>query len=411
MNQNKEDIMNAIKSIIEKRKTINNEYSEMHDVNITQNKNIDGTGSFSLGVKQIKENIMSAEQYAFIGAEVPQFYRYSGFKRKLAKKVAKLLLYLLQIITKPQRNYNNMVIQSLNMVADRFDAIERLLLTEVHDIERNKSLFHSQEVLRSQLLELKKNLSIKENISKKIPENDMENKPVHGKNYENMSLAQNNDLNLDAMYLSFENLFRGPRETIKEKQRYYLPIIKKAIAEIKKPSILDIGCGRGEWLELLIENGFQAKGIDSNNFMVQLCKEHGLNVEEYDAINYLMSAKSESYNVITGFHLIEHFSFSNLIKFIDEVFRTLVPGGVAIFETPNPENIVVSSLSFYRDPSHINPLVPDTMKFVFEQRGFHNVEINRLHKRNDVEPVGNRLMDEILTMANMEMDYAVIGYK
>ncbi|UCB47018.1 MAG: class I SAM-dependent methyltransferase, partial [Spirochaetota bacterium] len=215
----------------------------------------------------------------------------------------------------------------------------------------------------------------------------------------------------DAMYAAFEDQFRGRREDIKERQRIYLAYIKEVNAGTKEAPVLDLGCGRGEWLELLKENEFVAEGVDSNSVFIKMCSELGLDATESDIIEYFRSQKEKTYGAITGFHIVEHLPLTDLINLFDEALRTLIPGGVVIFETPNPENIIMGSFYFYRDPSHLKPIVPDTLKFLLEQRGFVKSIIKRLHPRTEAEYTGNKYIDDIIHSMNMEMDYSVIGYK
>ncbi|MGE5473038.1 MAG: methyltransferase domain-containing protein [Ignavibacteriales bacterium] len=217
---------------------------------------------------------------------------------------------------------------------------------------------------------------------------------------------------LDAMYVSFEEQFRGEREDIKERIKFYLPYMKQLQSEEKDMNILDIGCGRGEWLELLKENGYEAKGIDLNRVMVNYCKELKLDVIESDAIEYLKKLKTNSLDVITGFHIVEHLSIETLIALIDESFRVLKPKGMLIFETPNPENIIVGSCSFYSDPTHRNPIPPETLKFFVSSRGFSKAEIVRLHPLNYFNyDNSDDSMKHISFRFNMEQDYSVLAVK
>ncbi|MCL4477966.1 MAG: class I SAM-dependent methyltransferase, partial [Deltaproteobacteria bacterium] len=215
----------------------------------------------------------------------------------------------------------------------------------------------------------------------------------------------------DAMYVSFEDRFRGTQADIKERQRVYLPYIHEALKNTDNAQVLDVGCGRGEWLELLKEQNIHAKGIDINRIMVAQAKELGLDVEEADVIEYLKRQKENSLSVITGFHIVEHLPFEILVKLIDESLRVLKTKGMVIFETPNPENLMVGAYSFYTDPTHRNPLPPDTLKFVAEARGFTNVKILRLHRRNEQTSAVSDPLHELMERMNMEQDYALIGYK
>ncbi|UQZ83957.1 bifunctional 3-demethylubiquinone-9 3-methyltransferase/ 2-octaprenyl-6-hydroxy phenol methylase [Paenibacillus konkukensis] len=215
----------------------------------------------------------------------------------------------------------------------------------------------------------------------------------------------------DAMYVSFEDQFRGTREDIKVRLEVYLPYVDKVRERTGDNSVIDIGCGRGEWLELLENNDFKAIGVDMNKVMVDSCVELGLNANLCDAIEYLRSQKKGSTSVITGFHIIEHLPLNKLITLFDEALRVLKPGGMIIFETPNPESIWVGAFTFRGDPTHINPLVPDTVKFLVEQRGYIKPKIVRLHKREEPEYTGQKYVDEIIYKFNMEQDFSIIAYK
>lgn len=214
---------------------------------------------------------------------------------------------------------------------------------------------------------------------------------------------------LDAMYVAFEDRFRGTTEDIKERISIYLPYVQEARKATKNAPVLDIACGRGEWLSLMQENDIQAKGIDINQAMLSQCQDKGLNVIETDVITYLKNQKSNSLSVITGFHIIEHLSFKVVMSLYDEVFRVLKPGGTVIFETPNPENLVVGACNFYLDPTHINPIPPETSKFFLEQSHFINVEIKRLHWNKDQSSTNDE--SPLSVYFNQSQDYSIIGHK
>jgi SAM-dependent methyltransferase len=219
---------------------------------------------------------------------------------------------------------------------------------------------------------------------------------------------------LDAFYVSFEDRFRGTREDIKQRVSVYLPIVKDAKAGTKAAPILDVGCGRGEWLQVLQEQDLIASGVDRNRVMVRQCMELGLQVAEADAITYLCNLKPNSIGALTGIHIIEHIPFKRLVALFDEVLRVLKPGGVAIFETPNPENLIVGACNFYYDPTHLNPLPPEPMRFVLESRGFTSVEIKRLHPHNESSLLndGSEHLKQIINgMFFGAQDYSLIAYK
>lgn len=224
------------------------------------------------------------------------------------------------------------------------------------------------------------------------------------------SLAREADNMIDDLYVRFEGRFRGSREDIKTRAGVYLPMIKKAGAGTPDFPVLDIGCGRGEWLELLHEEGFSAWGVDINSVMVEECRELGFCVENREALACLQGLPDASLGALTGFHIIEHLPFKSLVNLLDEALRVIRPGGIAVFETPNPENLLVGACTFFLDPSHRHPLPPDLMQFLAMDRGFHKSEILRLHPDAHLKETFAHI-PEISEFFAGPMDYAVIAYK
>ena len=218
------------------------------------------------------------------------------------------------------------------------------------------------------------------------------------------------DHTLDQFYIEFENKFRGSEEDIKKRLEVYLPYFEAAKKTPKHP-VLDVGCGRGEFLQLIKEHGIAGKGLDLNESMVKRAQEQGLDVIQADAMQYLHDQPSGSVYAVTGFHLVEHIPFAALLRLMDECYRAIQPGGYAIFETPNPENMVVGSLNFYHDPSHLNPIPPALLQFVMETRGFSNVEIKRLHPMESNLETEDPLVRRMAERMFGPSDYAVIAQK
>lgn len=182
----------------------------------------------------------------------------------------------------------------------------------------------------------------------------------------------------DELYLDLENKFRGSEEVVRERMLVYLPYLEKIKATIKKMSVLDLGCGRGEWLALLRENDHRAQGVDRNEAMIAKCLSQGLDVYQEDLFIHLRNQGNNSVAVVTAFHVAEHLRFEQLIELIDESFRILKKGGIAIFETPNPESVFASARIFRLDPTHHNPIPPKLFEFLLGARGFASTEILHL---------------------------------
>jgi O-antigen chain-terminating methyltransferase len=211
---------------------------------------------------------------------------------------------------------------------------------------------------------------------------------------------------LDALYAALEDRFRGRREEIKERFKVYLPHVKDSAP------VVDLGCGRGEWLEILREAGVEASGVDTNLIQLEQCRERGLNVSEEDFLSHLQRLNDASAGAITGFHIVEHVPLKTLIALLNEALRVLRPGGVVIFETPNPENVLVGSKYFYLDPTHRNPLPSELLEFLLESRGFETIEILDLHPWESARVAGeSELTERFNTYFYGPMDYAIVGRK
>jgi len=223
------------------------------------------------------------------------------------------------------------------------------------------------------------------------------------------------DHSLDAFYFAFEERFRGSRQEINRRLEVYLPRLREAQIAPGDSLILDLGCGRGEWLELLRDNGYRARGIDLNRVVIEQCQSRGLDVLEGDVIAYLQSMPDDSVAVITGFHIIEHLPFEILVNLLNEAFRVLRQRGLVIFETPNPANVLVGSCNFYFDPTHRNPLPSLMTQFLVQYCGFAEVEILNLNPSDGFKADEGNELDELSKQFNQyfygPMDYAVIGYK
>lgn len=234
-----------------------------------------------------------------------------------------------------------------------------------------------------------------------------------GKTKNKVAPAFADDHLLDRFYIEFENKFRGPEDVIQERQKIYLPYLDSPKLTYKKYPILDIGCGRGELLELFRDQGLRAIGIDLNSAMVKRASGKGLEVYEQSAQDYLTNTPSNSLSAITGMHVVEHIPFPELVHILSECYRTLRPGGLTIFETPNPETVIVGSYSFYLDPSHLLPLPPELLAFTLEFCGFHKIKVLRLHPFKETKPKKSEKpeIDEINKRLYGPLDYGVIGYK
>ncbi len=295
----------------------------------------------------------------------------------------------------------------------RFDSVDtpvkeleqRLDYVDSHLKELGERYMINENYIKSDLWQQKRLITLfLEEARQRLPE------PLNQQQLETFVNEENHLL--DAFYVAFENQFRGTRDDIFNRLKVYLPFIAEAKIGESDSAILDVGCGRGEWLELLQNNNYTARGLDINRVMLEQCRSRGLEVIEADVISYLNSLPENSLGAITGFHIIEHLPFQILMKLFTETVRVLRPGGLVIFETPNPENILVASHNFYTDPTHRNPLPSTTVKFMAESVGLCRVNIIKLHPyAENFKKDGSELAERLNDLFYGPQDYAVIGYK
>lgn len=213
----------------------------------------------------------------------------------------------------------------------------------------------------------------------------------------------------NSFYRAFEDKFRGTRTEIKRRLQVYLPLVTALSPVYPGAPVLDLGCGRGEWLEILRDQGLSAKGVDLDAGMLNACHDLGLTVENAEAVGYLSCQAQNSVLAVTAFHLVEHIGFAALQALAAEAFRALKPGGLLIMETPNPENFVVATQGFYLDPSHDKPIPPDLLAFVAEYAGFEQIQILRLQEAQGILNKSDLTLNDVLSGASP--DYAVVAQK
>ncbi|GAB2479715.1 class I SAM-dependent methyltransferase [Comamonas humi] len=216
-------------------------------------------------------------------------------------------------------------------------------------------------------------------------------------------------MSLNGFYRAFEERFYAPRSVIKELRRQYLSFIQPLSILYPNCPTFDIGCGRGEWLELMQELGMAPFGVDLDEGMLQGCFDLDLPAKQGDAVAHLKTLTDSSQAVITAFHVVEHISFEQLQTVVIEAYRALKPGGLLIMETPNPENIVVATRNFYLDPTHQRPIPPSLLSFLPEFHGYARVGTLRLQENRELRARADTSLLEVLS--GVSPDYAVIAQK
>lgn len=187
----------------------------------------------------------------------------------------------------------------------------------------------------------------------------------------NLERSTMNDGVSDELYAALEARFRGSTELIQERQRRYLRHIDRVDDHHR---LLDLGSGRGEWLELARAAGVPSEGVDSNSEFVAASVAAGLEVVEGDILAHLRTRADAGLGAITMFQVAEHLLLGVLIEVLAEAHRALRPGGTLIIEVPNLETLRVGASTFWIDPTHLRPLHPEFLVFLVERAGFTHIE-------------------------------------
>ena len=210
----------------------------------------------------------------------------------------------------------------------------------------------------------------------------------------------------ESVYALFEEKFRGSSIEVAEKQRFYLPFLWNLPGPV-----LDAGCGRGEFLRLLKDEGIVGRGVEASGLAAEACRAAGLDVREGDAIEALAAAPPGSLGAVVAFQVVEHWPAAATFRFLAEARRALAPGGVLIVETVNTNSLAAMN-AFYLDPTHVRPVPPEALRFLCDAAGFRELRVEFLSP----VPAGERLEERSENDARLNamlfgpQDYAVIGW-
>ena len=216
-------------------------------------------------------------------------------------------------------------------------------------------------------------------------------------------------------YFDFENHFRGSIDSIKKAQEAYLGYFRD------KKHVVDIGCGRGEFLSLMKDNGINAVGVDIYEPYADYCTTKGLDARCGDGSQFLSTCDSVD-GIFVG-QVVEHLKTHEIIRLCNTAYEKLSEGGCIVIETPNPTSLSIYTNAFYIDPSHIKPVHPMTMQYYLEKAGFKNIQIIYTESskpsfeipalRADAENINefNEAVKRVSDMIFGSQDYAVIAVK
>jgi O-antigen chain-terminating methyltransferase len=206
--------------------------------------------------------------------------------------------------------------------------------------------------------------------------------------------------------MRFAEAFRGSEDRVREQQHHYAARFAGAIGEV-----LDLGCGRGEFLEAARDAGVHARGIDLNEDNVALCRSKGFDAERADMFAYLEAQPDASLGGVLCSQVIEHLTPDQLPRLANLVGSKTRPGGLAIFETPNPECLAIFATYFYIDPTHTRPVPAQLLRFYLHEAGFGGVEISYLSPASEAIPALAELPAAVRNALFGGLDYSLVARK
>ncbi|HKE85993.1 MAG TPA: class I SAM-dependent methyltransferase [Vicinamibacterales bacterium] len=308
----------------------------------------------------------------------PQQPASPSLKHRLAHRVRAIVARLLR----PQETFNATLVQYVNTSV-------RPLEVAIDDVRRFHEALSARErrveaamaAMRAEHEELRMSVGVLQQathtLSKEIARRAASVAPVEATTASAQTSpavprASDASRGVDALshkYVGFEDAFRGSPDTIRARLVDYMPIFAGTA------DVLDIGCGRGEFLGLLREQGVSGRGIDLNDAMVDVCRDQGLEATKADALSYLQRLPDHSLGGLFAAQVVEHLEPAYLTHLLEAAFDKLRPGSPIVLETINPACWFAFFESYIRDITHVRPLHPDTLKFLLLASGFNQIDV------------------------------------
>jgi SAM-dependent methyltransferase len=376
------------------------------------------------------EPIASIEHYRDLLERLNRDWRIEGYvpaDGSLARRALYQVRRVLARLLGTQETFNSELVQLVNTLAPILSSLEQVERYREALAARERRMEAAFDQLRAEQQELRTTVAVlrqsvhdlTQSVRRGAPSGapDVTPAPVGGPEGPPLRAAEATSSEaLSAKYVGFEDQFRGAPEEIRARLAGYVEIFAGA------SDVLDIGCGRGEFLSLLKERGVRARGIDVNDSMVEVCVQKGLEASKADALGYLRAQPPGSLGGLLAAQVVEHLDPAYLTNLLDAAYGALRPGAPIVLETINPACWFAFFESYVRDITHVRPLHPDTLKFLLQASGFGGVEIRyqapypEHHKLQRVPPaLGdaaetlNANVDKLNSLLFTYLDYAAIA--
>lgn len=345
----------------------------------------------------------------------PDLARSQGFKGRFGALVKRFVRRLTSWYVEPRwQQQQEIDAQAIQFASMAFNTLHRID-AELDDLRRQNARLRLQTVGLRELVNRYRRAAdeLQENVDRH--EKFLQGVAMHD---DLLPLAQEVSSLLDRLgavgttganidYAGFEDLFRGDSSDVTKAQARYLSLFPSPSDE---GIVVDIGCGRGEMLSLLAQEGHEVIGVDTDQGMVDLCKSKGLPAVVDDGIHFLAQTSEGSLKGVFCAQVVEHLITPELEQFIRLAFRALQVGGVLVVETINPRSSFALGEHFYADTSHVRPVHPETLRFILQQVGFRNVQLEERSPHPAVA-LADELPEDTVGEAVAVLLRSVFGYQ